>query len=216
MEKEKNMVQFSEKTALIVVDIQKDFCPGGTLAVNSGDNVIPVINQLSPLFHYVIATQDWHPPGHVSFASTYPDKKPFESIKIGDIEQTLWPDHCIQGTEGADIHPGLNTKPFNLILRKGTNKNIDSYSAFFENDRITSTGLEHYLKGLGIKHVYVCGLATDVCVFYTVIDSLRLGFMTFLIEDASKGVDVPKGSLIKAIENMKKQGAKVLTSQNII
>jgi len=210
------MVTFSEKTALIVVDVQNDFCPGGALAVNEGNSIVPVVNRLSPLFRCVIATQDWHPREHISFASTHPGKKPFDSINIQNIEQTLWPDHCVQGTEGADFHPHLDTKPFNLILRKGTSQNLDSYSAFFENDRITSTGLEYYLKGLGIKQVYVCGLATDVCVFYTVMDSLRLGFKTFLIEDASRGVNVPEGSLNRALDEMKKHGAKVITSQNIL
>ncbi|MFN3966649.1 MAG: bifunctional nicotinamidase/pyrazinamidase [Endomicrobiia bacterium] len=203
-----------QRNALIIVDVQNDFCPGGALAVPEGDKIIPVINKISSKFYKVIATQDWHPSNHISFAKTH-NKKLYEKIKIGNIEQTLWPEHCVQGTPGANLHKDLNLNNVQLILRKGTNPDIDSYSAFLENDRKTETGLHYYLKGLKIKNIYVCGLATDYCVYFTALDGIKFGFKVSVIIDASKGVNVPEGNVEKAIEDMKKRGIKILIHESI-
>jgi nicotinamidase/pyrazinamidase len=200
---------------LLVIDVQKDFCPGGALAVCDGDAIIPVINRISPVFGNVVATGDWHPENHVSFASTH-GKKPLETVKINGMEQTLWPDHCIRGTKGAEFHPELDIRPFNMILHKGSKHQLDSYSAFFENDRETPTGLSYYLKGLHRQELYVCGLAMDVCVFFTVMDALRLGFAAHLIEDACRGIDNPPGSLKSAREQMRRGGASILLSESLV
>jgi nicotinamidase/pyrazinamidase len=207
-----DMIRLSSKAALLIVDVQIDFCPGGNLAVNRGDSIIPAINSISGKFHCVVATQDWHPADHISFASNHIGKKPFDRVIVNGIEQVLWPDHCVQGTDGAEFHPALDTKKVRLILRKGTNPELDSYSAFFENDRKTSTGLEYYLKGLGYGEVFLCGLATDVCVYYTALDALRLGFKTFLVEDASMGVDVPSGNVERTKNDMVEKGVVITSS----
>ncbi len=206
------MVKIFSKASLLIIDVQNDFCPGGKLAVDGGDMVIPVINRIAGKFPCVVATQDWHPQGHVSFASTHRGKNPFDTLVVNGIEQVLWPEHCVQGTEGASFHPELDTRKVNLILRKGTNPQLESYSAFFENDRATPTGLEHYLRGLGFKDIYLCGLATDVCVFYSALDAVRLGFRTFLIEDACRGVDVPRGNVERAIREMEGKGVMIIRS----
>jgi nicotinamidase/pyrazinamidase len=199
---------------LLVIDIQNDFCPGGSMAVPHGDEIIPVVNRMAPGFDNVVATGDWHPPGHISFASRH-DEKPFQTIQVDGMQQELWPDHCIPGTEGARFHPQLDTRPFNLILHKGSKKDLDSYSAFFENDRITPTGLEFYLKGLKVTDVYVCGLALDVCVFYTVMDALKTGFTTYLVEDASRGINPPDGSLEDRLRKMSEAGAVFTTAAEL-
>ena len=191
------------KNALLVIDIQNDFCPGGILAVPGGDQIISLIITLSQNFQLVIATQDWHPPRHISFASRW-DKKPGDIICINNMEQVLWPDHCISGTRGADFYSQLVTLRANFILRKGTNPDLDSYSGFFENDRKTATGLEFLLKGLNVKKVYICGLATDYCVFFTALDAVRLGFDTYIIEDACRGIDNPPGNLSRALAELQK------------
>jgi len=198
--------------ALIVTDIQNDFCPGGALAVNEGNKIIPVVNEFIHLFYRVVATQDWHPIDHISFASSHRGKKPFDSIDINGYQQTLWPDHCVQGTKGADFHPDLNTRPFSCIIHKGTHPNIDSYSTFIENDGKTTTGLDGYLKSLGIKEVFLCGLATDFCVLYSALDAAGLGYKTFVILDACKGIDVPAGSIDAAIARMKQHGVVITAS----
>ena len=149
-------------SALVIVDVQKDFCPGGSLAIKDGDAVIETINLIAPRFAYAAATKDWHPAGHVSFASSHPGTKPFDVAETGGIKQTLWPDHCVQGTPGADFHPALDTRPISSVIHKGGNPKMDSYSAFFENDMKTPTGLQFLLKGLGYTRVFLCGLATDV------------------------------------------------------
>jgi len=200
---------------LLVIDVQNDFCPGGALAVEEGDAIVPVINRISHVFGNVVATGDWHPENHVSFASTH-GKNPLETVEINGMEQTLWPDHCIKGTRGAEFHPGLDIRPFDVIFHKGSKQNLDSYSAFFENDRKTFTGLSHYLKGLHRQELYVCGLAMDVCVFFTVMDALRLGFAVYLIEDASRGIDNPPGSLRSTREEMKRGGASILLSDSLV
>jgi len=192
-----------KESALIIVDVQNDFCPGGALEVKEGDKVVPVINKISNRFYKVIATQDWHPENHLSFASNHPGKKVQDIIDLNGIQQVLWPVHCVQGTKGADFHPELDLRPVDLIIRKGTNPQIDSYSAFFENDKKTSTGLEYYLKGLGIKKVFLTGLATDYCVFFSAMDSVKLGFETYVIIDATRGVDFPEGNIEKSLKAMK-------------
>jgi nicotinamidase/pyrazinamidase len=197
---------------LLVVDVQNDFCPGGSLAVRDGDRVVPVINALAGSFRRVVATQDWHPAGHVSFASSHPDRKPFESIRLGDLDQTLWPDHCVAGTSGAEFHPQLDTRGFDLILRKGSDPGLDSYSAFFENDRRTATGLAPYLEGLGLRRVFLAGLATDYCVYHSAIDALRLGFEVHVITDACRGIDSPPGSLQERLRELREAGAALSNS----
>ncbi len=175
---------------LLIIDVQNDFCPGGALAVADGDAVVPVINRLSGLFDHVVLTQDWHPAGHSSFASSHPGKAPFESITMPYGPQTLWPDHCIQGTPGAALHPGLATDKAQMIIRKGFRSAIDSYSAFFENDKITPTGLAGYLRERGLKRVFLVGLATDFCVHYSAVDARRLGFAAVVVDDACRGIDL--------------------------
>jgi nicotinamidase/pyrazinamidase len=205
-----------EGAALLVVDVQNDFCPGGALEVRGGDEVIPVINKLMPLFPGVVATQDWHPPGHVSFASAHPGRKSRDVIDARGVRQVLWPDHCVRGSEGADFHAALERRFITLVLRKGFTAGRDSYSAFFENDGKTPTGLAFFLRGLGFERVYLCGLATDYCVLFSAMDALSLGFRVFLIEDAVRGVDVPAGSARRALETMRAGGATILGSREIL
>ncbi len=203
------------KSVFVVVDVQNDFCPGGSLAISSGDQVVDVINRLAPEFGYVVATKDWHPRGHVSFASSHPGRRPFDVVPMSGIDQTLWPDHCVAGSPGAEFHPRLDVRPISCVLHKGRGVGLDSYSAFFENDKKTPTGLEHLLKGLGYSRVYLCGLATDVCVFHSAMDAVRLGFQVFVVEDASRGVDVPAGSVEKALRDMGSAGVGVVSSREI-
>ncbi len=198
--------------ALLVIDVQNDFCPGGSLAVEHGDEVVPVINALMPRFSLVVATQDWHPPDHVSFASAHAGHKPLDVVRVGGIEQVLWPDHCVRGTRGAELHSKLDAAQVGLLLRKGRRSELDSYSAFFENDHRTDTGLQHYLKGLGVTEVVVCGLATDYCVLASAMDAVRVGFRVMLVEDACRGVDFPAGNVARAIRTMKEAGVKVVSA----
>lgn len=204
---------------LLVVDVQNDFCPGGALAVPEGDQVVAVINELcrrsSGRFLRVVATQDWHPPGHVSFASSHPRRKPFDLIRLEDVDQTLWPDHCVAGTPGAEFHPRLEAIGFDLILRKGRDPKLDSYSAFFENDRRTATGLAPYLQGLGARRVCLAGLATDYCVYYSASDALRLGLEVEMILDACRGIDSPAGSLQERLRELRQAGARLCTSKEL-
>lgn len=194
--------------ALIVIDVQNDFCPGGALAVTGGDEVVPVINALSHDFEHVILTQDWHPPHHSSFASSHPGKTPFETIRMPYGDQTLWPDHCIQGSGGAAFHPHLNRTRAELIIRKGFRGAIDSYSAFFENDHATPTGLAGYLGERSIDTITLAGLATDYCVAYSALDAVRLGLATTVRLDACRGIDLG-GSLETMIGKMKDAGVKL-------
>jgi nicotinamidase/pyrazinamidase len=200
--------------ALIVVDVQNCFIPGGSLAVAGGDAIVPIINQLARRFENVVLTQDWHTPGHISFASAHPGKKPFESVKLPYGNQILWPDHCVQGTEGAQLHKDLSIPQAQLVIRKGYHKDVDSYSAFIEADGKTQTGLDGYLKGRGVESVYVCGLATDFCVGWTALDARKLGFRAAVIEDACRGIDT-QGSLAAAWENMKRAGVRRMQSGDI-
>lgn len=201
--------------ALIIVDVQNDFCPEGALAVPEGDKIIPIINKLSGKFKKTVATQDWHPEGHISFAVNHPGKKVYDVIEYKGIEQVLWPNHCVQGTPGAEFHPDLDTEKVDLILRKGSNPEIDSYSAFQENDKKTLTGLEGYLKFLNVKQTYFCGLALDYCVFYSAMDSKQLGFETYVIIDATKGIDSPEGNIDKVLREMKESDIKIIKSKDL-
>jgi nicotinamidase/pyrazinamidase len=201
--------------ALIVVDVQNCFVPGGTLPVGKGDEVVPIINKLGQVFENVVVTQDWHTPGHASFASTHGGKKPFESVKLAYGQQVLWPDHCVQGTEDAALHKDLKLPHAQLVLRKGFHKDVDSYSAFEEADRKTSTGLAGYLKQRGIKTVFVTGLATDFCVAWTAMDARKLGFATYVVEDATRAIDL-NGSLAAAWKQMGAKGVKRIQSAEIL
>ena len=198
----------NRETALLVIDVQNDFCPGGSLAVSDGDAVVPLINRLMRRFSRVIATQDWHPPDHVSFASSHPGRQILDTVVVDGISQVLWPDHCVQATRGAELHPSLDIRAVGLLLRKGMRSGLDSYSAFFENDKKTATGLSHYLKGLDVRRVAVCGLATDYCVKASALDARRLGLEVLLVEDACRGVDYPEGSIKAALDRMVKAGVK--------
>lgn len=201
--------------ALLIVDVQNDFCPGGALEVPEGDRVVPVINSLLPHFDAVIQTQDWHPAGHHSFASAHNGKEPFDSIEMEYGNQVLWPDHCVQGSEGAAFHPDLETSKTQVIIRKGFRKEIDSYSAFYENDNKTKTGLTGYLKTRDIDTLFVTGLATDFCVKWSVLDGIKDGFNLLVVEDAVLGIDVD-GSVDTAWKEMKEAGAKTVNSDQIL
>ena len=192
---------------LLVIDVQNDFCPGGSLGVKDGDKIIKNINSIQEQFNNVVLTQDWHPKNHSSFVTEYKDKEVFSTVKMPYGDQTIWPAHCIQGTKGADFHKDLNTLKANTIIRKGFRREIDSYSAFWENDKITPTGLEGNLKTLGVNRVFVCGLALDFCVGYSAIDSSIAGFETFVIMNATRPVDLP-GSIDATFEAFNKFNIK--------
>jgi nicotinamidase/pyrazinamidase len=179
-----------DEVALLVVDPQNDFCPGGALAVPRGDEIVPVANRLARHFRHVLLTQDWHPADHLSFASAHPGKQPFETAPMSYGTQILWPDHCVQGTDGAAFHPGLDIPHAELVLRKGYRRAIDSYSAFSENDRKTATGLAGYLRERGLRRLYLAGLAFDFCVFYSAEDGHKAGFEVAVIEDACRAIDM--------------------------
>jgi nicotinamidase/pyrazinamidase len=194
---------------LLVIDVQNDFCPGGALAVPDGDAVVPDINRMAGDFGHCVLTQDWHPAGHSSFASSHQGKAPFSTIAMPYGEQLLWPDHCILGTQGAEFHPGLDLPRTEMIIRKGYDPAIDSYSAFFENDRVTPTGLAGYLAERGLKRVFCVGLATDYCVRYSAEDARRLGLETVVVLGACRGIDLD-GSVAAGIESMKAMGVTMV------
>ena len=194
-----------ERDVLLIVDVQNDFCPGGALAVRQGDEIVPAVNRLAAEFAHVILTQDWHPRGHASFASSHPAKQPFDVIEASYGEQILWPEHCVQGTEGASLHHALQVPHAELVLRKGFRPGIDSYSAFQENDRRTPTGLAGYLKERGFERLTICGLATDFCVFFSAIDGRKAGFAVRVVTSACRGIDVD-GSLARAMCSMGEAG----------
>jgi nicotinamidase/pyrazinamidase len=200
--------------ALLVIDLQNDFCPGGALAVAGGDEIVPVVNLLAERFDHVLLTQDWHPANHISFASSHPRAQPFTTIATPYGEQALWPDHCVQGTAGAELHPGLVVPHAELILRKGFRVNIDSYSAFLENDRSTATGMAGYLRERGLKRLFVCGLAYDFCVRFSAIDGTSLDFECMVIEDASRPVDL-SGSVIAADQAFEEAGIQRILSTEV-
>jgi nicotinamidase/pyrazinamidase len=203
-----------DASVLLVIDVQNCFLPGGSLAVKDGDQVIPVINRIAKGFSNIVMTQDWHTPGHVSFASSHPGKKPFETIDLKYGKQVLWPDHCVQGTEGAALSKDLSIPQAELIVRKGFHNDVDSYSAFTEADGKTTTGLAAYLKARKLQRLFVAGLATDFCVAWTALDARKAGFETYVIEDACRGID-NHGSMAKAWADMAKAGVKRIQSGDI-
>jgi nicotinamidase/pyrazinamidase len=200
---------------LIVIDVQNDFCPGGALAVPDGDAIVPLIHQLAPQFEHVILTQDWHTPQHSSFARTHPGKSPFENIQTSYGEQTLWPDHCVQGTWGAEFQPSLKLPQAELIIRKGFHREIDSYSAFFENDRTTATGLGGYLRERRMTRVFLVGLAYDYCVGYSALDARRRGFDTMVIRDACRSIGL-NDSVTRIEAEFASAGVKVMDSAELL
>lgn len=202
------MQRAGDREVLVVVDPQNDFCPGGALAVPRGDEAIAASNRLAGRFAHVILTQDWHPPGHSSFASAHPGRQPFESIDLDYGAQVLWPDHCVQGTDGAAFHRDLDIRHAELIIRKGFRPTIDSYSAFRENDRRTPTGLAGYLRERGFSRITLCGLATDFCVQFSALDARLAGFETVVALDACRGIDLD-GSLDRALAAMRAAGVEL-------
>lgn len=204
------------KKALLIIDLQNDFCKGGNLAVPGGEEIVPLINQLQLYFDLIIATQDWHPSDHISFASSHQHHKIGNLIKIGQQTQILWPDHCVQHSKGADFHPQLNLKRIEKILQKGIDKNIDSYSAFFDNAHLRATGLNDYLHEKGVKEVYLAGLATDYCVKYSALDALSLGYQVSVIVDACRGVDLKPNDVVEAFEEMRLAGVELISSKAIL
>ena len=204
----------AEADLLLVIDVQNDFCPGGALGVPGGDEVVAVINRLAPHFHHCVVTQDWHPADHLSFASNHAGRQPYETITLDYGEQVLWPDHCVQNTHGAAFHQDLATRGADLVLRKGFRPSIDSYSAFYENDRTTSTGLAGYLRSRGISRLFFAGLATDFCVAFSAIDGAREGFECTVIEDACRGIDLD-GSMDAAWEQMADANVARMSSREI-
>lgn len=206
------------KNALIIVDVQNDFCDGGALEVKQGNDVIPVINNLvkSKKFDFVIATQDWHPKNHKSFASNHNNKNVYDVIKLNGISQVLWPDHCVQRTKGSRFHKDLNLGKVYRIFKKGTNPDFDSYSGFYDNDHKSSTGLTEYLRKNSIEKNYICGLATDFCVKFTALDSAKEGFKTLVIKDAVRGVNINKDDSKNSFKEMKENGVKIITSKSIL
>lgn len=202
--------------ALLIIDVQYDFLPGGALAVREGDHIIPIINRLQEKFDFIVATQDWHPADHGSFAANHEGKKPGDFIQLGNVEQVLWPVHCVQESQGAKFHEGLNQKEWKKIFKKGTNPFVDSYSGFFDNDRRENTGLSQYLKEHDVEEVYVTGLATDYCVKYTVLDAIKQGFEATLVNDATKAVNLLPLDFENALKDMTKAGAEVVHSTELL
>lgn len=202
--------------ALILVDLQNDFMPGGALAVADGDQVVPVANHLMPHFDLVVATQDWHPADHLSFASQHPGRGIGEVIDLGGLKQVLWPDHCVQGTVGAAFQTKLNTDDIRRVFPKGTDRKIDSYSGFFDNGHRQSTGLAEFLREHGVSEVAVMGLATDYCVKFTALDAVALGLRTWLIEEGCRGVGLKPGDVSRAIQEMRDAGVSVVAAEQII
>ena len=202
--------------ALILVDLQNDFLPGGALAVPDGDQVIPVANLLQLHFDRVVATQDWHPADHGSFAASHPGKQPGDLIELGGQPQVLWPVHCVQGTPGAELAPGLERPRIEKVFFKGVDRDVDSYSAFFDNAAQRSTGLAEYLGGTGVREVYILGLATDYCVQFSALDAARLGFDTYVIEDGCRGVELQEGDCDRAFEAMRRAGVEIVTSGEVL
>lgn len=208
-------VEITGRDALIVVDVQNDFCPGGALPVERGDEVIPVINRLLSRFSHVVLTQDWHPAGHLSFASSHPGAKPFTVIQVAYVEQTLWPDHCVQRSDGAGFHKDLDTSRAQLIVRKGFRREIDSYSAFQENDRATKTGLAGYLREMEVERVFLAGLAYDYCVRYSAVDARAAGFAAVVIEDACRAIDL-NGSVEATRKEFQRSGVGQISASLLV
>ncbi len=201
---------------LIIVDMQNDFCPGGALAVREGDAVVPMVNELQPHFDLVVATQDWHPASHKSFAANHDGKNVGQVIELDGLPQVLWPMHCVQNTRGAEFHPQLETGKLAHVFRKGEDESIDSYSGFFDNGHKRATGLGDWLKSHNATSIYVCGLATDYCVKFTALDAQQLGFETFLIEDTCRGVELNDGDIACSIDAMREAGVEVVQSGDLL
>jgi nicotinamidase/pyrazinamidase len=212
--KAETIMKTTPSDVLIVVDVQNDFCPGGALAVADGDQVVDVLHGVAPAFEHIILTQDWHPPGHHSFACVHQGKRHFDLIEVAHGMQTLWPDHCVQGTWGAEFHPSLHLPQVELILRKGFRPHIDSYSAFFENDRTTPTGLGGYLRERGLTRVFLAGLAYDYCVGYSALDARRLGFEAVIVRDACRAIDLD-GSVAKIESEFAQAGVVLIESATL-
>jgi nicotinamidase/pyrazinamidase len=208
------MMQIDAHDVLLVIDVQNDFCPGGALAVPGGDEVIAPIHRIAARFEHIVLTQDWHPANHSSFAASHPAKKPYDSIQLAYGAQTLWPPHCVQDTRGADFHPALQLTRAELILRKGFRPHIDSYSAFYENDRSTPTGLAGYLRERGLARVFLAGLAYDYCVGYSAIDARLLGLAAFVLRDACRAIDL-HGSVAAIDAEFAKTGVTVINSAEL-
>ncbi|HUN83215.1 MAG TPA: bifunctional nicotinamidase/pyrazinamidase [Terracidiphilus sp.] len=208
-------MELTPHDALLIIDVQNDFCPGGALAVAEGDSVIGPIHRIAPHFAHIILTQDWHPAGHSSFASSHPGKQPFEQVDLPYGPQTLWPEHCMQQTSGAELHPKLRLPQAELILRKGFRREIDSYSAFFENDRTTPTGLAGYLEERNLTRVFLAGLAYDYCVGYSALDARRLGLEAFIIRDACRAIDL-NGSVARIEADFARTGVALIESAQIL
>jgi nicotinamidase/pyrazinamidase len=207
-------MQIVPQDALLVIDVQNDFCPGGALAVSGGDQVIAPILKIAPRFAHIVLTQDWHSPNHTSFASAHPGRQPYDTIEMPYGPQTLWPNHCVQQTHGAEFHPDLHLPRVELILRKGFRPEIDSYSAFFENDRTTPTGLAGYLRERGLTRVFLCGLAYDYCVGYSALDARRLGFEAVILQDACRAIDL-NGSVAKIEAEFAAAGILLIRSEEL-
>jgi nicotinamidase/pyrazinamidase len=208
-------MQITPQSVLLVIDVQNDFCPGGALAVAGGDQVIAPILKIAPRFQHIVLTQDWHPADHTSFASSHPGKQPYETIEMPYGPQTLWPDHCVQQTPGAEFHPDLHLPRAELILRKGFRPQIDSYSAFFENDHTTPTGLAGYLRERGLTRVFLCGLAYDYCVGYSALDARRLGFEAVILQDACRAIDL-NGSVAQIEAEFAAAGVELISSEELL
>lgn len=202
--------------ALILVDIQNDFLPGGALAVKEGDQIIPLVNELQPYFELVVATQDFHPADHGSFAANHPGKKPGDHIDLDGLDQVLWPVHCVQGTQGAEFAKSLHMDQVATVVKKGLDKKIDSYSGFYDNGHKRSTGLTGYLKDKGVKQVFVTGLAADYCVKFTALDAVKEGFETVVIQDATRAVNLQEGDFEKAMEELREKGAEIMQSKEVV
>jgi nicotinamidase/pyrazinamidase len=198
---------------LVIVDVQNDFMPGGQLEVSGGNIIVPVINRLQKPFDLIVATQDWHPQNHKSFASNHPDKKPFEKIVLYGLDQILWPDHCVQGSSGADFHPQLETNKVAAVFRKGMDPETDSYSGFYDNGHRISTGMSGYLKDKGITDIYFCGLAADICVYYTIKDAIKEGFSATLVEDASRPLN--RDDFITIKKELRNLGVCIINTNEI-
>lgn len=212
----KGILYMYKRNALIMVDLQNDFCSGGNLAVPGGEEVIPLANRLQPFFDVVLATKDWHPGDHTSFAANHPGNKIGEVVKVGGIPQVLWPSHCVQNSKGAEWHPDLHTEAIAHVFYKGVDQSVDSYSAFFDNKHARSTGLGDYLRNERIENIYIMGLATDYCVKYSSLDAAHLGFHVYVIEDACRGVELNAGDIQSALAEMQKSGIKLIKSTDIL
>jgi nicotinamidase/pyrazinamidase len=215
-----NNIKIDEKDALIIVDMQNDFMPGGALPVEEGNEIVEDVNTIAEIFDQhdgiIVLTQDWHPFNHLSFANSHPGKNPGDEYQTEAIGPILWPVHCVQGSIGADFHKSLKKDIANMIIRKGDDPEVDSYSGFLENDKETETGLSGYLKSLNIKRIFICGLASDYCCFYTAMDGVDFGFETFFIVDLTKGIDLPPGNIANSLESMNKKGVKFVNKDSFL